>query len=221
MNHRIALFGTSLALTSIGAALATAPELELLAVEPPCDDPPARVDAFAPDVVIFDLAASLPDRSLRRLLERPDLALIGLDLKTEKMLLLSRESANLSTIDDLICAIKKVTAARHPLSKERHTLHSKRPTILHGLLLIVLFVAALAWGHQTPARAAETAVVRAAGGSLVSGTPGPAVVLPIEVVNMQGLGAATVLVDYDPASLKAIACQRNTLFDVGQSRLIL
>ena len=57
--------------------------------------------------------------------------------------------------------------------------------------------------------------MRAASGSLVSGTPGPAVVLPVEVANVQGLGAATVLVGYDPASLKVVACQRNTLFDVG------
>ena len=32
---------------------------------------------------------------------------------------------------------------------------------------------------------------------------------------MQALGAATVLVGYDPARLKPVACQRHTLFDVG------
>ena len=69
------------------------------------------MDAFAPDVVIFDLAAGLPDCSLRCLAERPGLALIGFDLETEKMLLLSGERANLSTTDDLVRAVKKVTAA--------------------------------------------------------------------------------------------------------------
>ena len=57
--------------------------------------------------------------------------------------------------------------------------------------------------------------MRAASGNLVSGAPGPSQVLPVEVANVQGLGAATVLVGYDPNILKVVACQRNVLFDVG------
>jgi hypothetical protein len=114
MNHRVALLGSSLTLASIGAALATSPELELLSAELPCDDPPSRVDALAPNVVIFDLAAGLPDHSLRHLAERPDLALIGLDLESGRMLLLSGERATLSTTDDLVRAVKKLTTARNP-----------------------------------------------------------------------------------------------------------
>ncbi len=94
-------------------------------------------------------------------------------------------------------------------------MHVYRPAIFHVLSFIVLIVTVLAWGGQAPARAAEPAVVRAVGSSLVSGTPGPAVVLPVQVTNVQALGAATLLVGYDPASLKVVACQRNTIFDVG------
>ncbi len=92
---------------------------------------------------------------------------------------------------------------------------AQRPPVLCGILCAALLIVTLAWGHQPPVRAAEPAIVYASGGSLVSGTPGPAAVLPVQAANVQSLGAATVLVGYDPASLKAIACQRNTLFDVG------
>ena len=63
--------------------------------------------------------------------------------------------------------------------------------------------------------AAETPLVHAVAGNLTSGAPGPTVVLPVQVTNVQGLGAAAVLVDYNPASIKAVGCQRNVLFDIG------
>ncbi len=88
------------------------------------------------------------------------------------------------------------------------------------LILLVMLIGALIPG--VPLRAAPpmpdpapdaTALVQAANGTLL--VPGPAVALPIQVTNVQKLGAATVLVTYDPASVKAAACQRNTAFDVG------
>jgi hypothetical protein len=111
MDHRVALLGKTVGLASIGAALADVPELELLPVEIICEDATAWVDAFAPDVVVFDLAAGLPDHILRYLAARPGLALIGFDLGTRKMLLLSGERATLATTDDLVRAVKKLTAA--------------------------------------------------------------------------------------------------------------
>lgn len=92
---------------------------------------------------------------------------------------------------------------------------SRRLLALYGVMLSALCGALLVWGQQSSVRAAETAIVRAAGGSLTSGAPGPAVTLPLEVVNAHGLGAVTVLVGYDPAYLRGVACQRNPIFDVG------
>ena len=85
-----------------------------------------------------------------------------------------------------------------------------RPFVSPGILLLVTLLGGmLAWDLDIPATAAEPALVRAASGNLISGTPGPSVVLPVEVTNVQGLGAATVLVGYDPARLTVVACQRN------------
>ena len=114
MDHRLILLGTSLTIASVGAALAAVPELELIPVEFPRDDAATWVDAFKPNIVLFDLVAGLPDAALRQLATRADLALIGFDLEAGKMLLLSGEQANFLTTDDLVRAVKKLTPIESP-----------------------------------------------------------------------------------------------------------
>jgi hypothetical protein len=84
-----------------------------------------------------------------------------------------------------------------------------------AVLLLLVCVLVVPRG-MTPARAASTAanaVVLAADGTLLA--PGPAVSLPVQVKDVQQLGAATVLVSYDPAQVQATACQRSAGFDIG------
>lgn len=108
--HRVALVGSSLALASIGAALTEVPDLVLFRVLIPSEAAAICIKDFAPDIVIFDLAAGLPECAQPYLAERPGLGLIGFDLETQKMLLLSGEHADLSTTDDLVRAVKKLAA---------------------------------------------------------------------------------------------------------------
>jgi hypothetical protein len=104
-----------------------------------------------------------------------------------------------------------------------------------GALLIVFLAAVLAAGQPAPITAAGAIpvaavpegsfapvtaadvppLVVAASGTVTSGTPGPNAVFPITVTGVQKLGAASVVVGYDPASLKPVACQRGPAFDVG------
>ncbi len=88
--------------------------------------------------------------------------------------------------------------------------HAPRPRHL-----IVVIIAVLALSPPLRAAAAGPPVVRAASGVLTSGAPGPSVSLPVEAADVQGLGAATVLVEYDPAVLAALACQNSPRFDIG------
>ena len=106
MNHRVVLLGTSLSTASIGAALADRPDLALFPVELARDDTLTWVDALRPDVVLFDLAAGLPNFALRHLAACADLSLIGFDLETQKMLLLSGTQAAFLTTEDLVRAVK-------------------------------------------------------------------------------------------------------------------
>ncbi len=64
-----------------------------------------------------------------------------------------------------------------------------------------------------PDAPSAAATVIAAGGKLRSGSaPAP---LPVQVANVQKLGAATIRVRFDPLMLRATGCQRSSLFDVG------
>ena len=87
------------------------------------------------------------------------------------------------------------------------------------MMAVVMLAGALVLGVPLGAapplaRAAPAAaLVQAANGTLF--VPGPAVTLPIQVTNTPQLGAATVLITYDPASVRPAACRRNTAFDVG------
>jgi hypothetical protein len=114
MPH-VVLVGSSLALASIGSALAEVRDLDLLNVPISHDDTAAIwVKDFAPDILIFDLAAGLPECVQPYLAHRPGLGLIGFDLETQKMLLLSGERATFLTTDDLMRAVTKLTAAADP-----------------------------------------------------------------------------------------------------------
>lgn len=83
-----------------------------------------------------------------------------------------------------------------------------------ALRLLTYGVAPAGWPpHRVLAAPADVATVTA-----VSGVIGPArapITLPIQVTSVQRLGAATVEVAFDPALLRATACQRNPVFDVG------
>lgn len=105
MHRRIVLFGHSLALDSIAAALKALPDLELLhAADAPetATAAAARILAFEPTAVIFDQVAGLPDSALLRLLASTPLTLLGFDLETNRMLVLTGEHTQLLTLDDLV-----------------------------------------------------------------------------------------------------------------------
>ena len=106
MNRKIALVGKSLSIDSVAAALEAVPGLELLRVDcSPADCLPS-LQVLAPDAVVFDIVGiDLRDRQVLDLLTHPDLLLVGFDLATQQMLLLSGESARLTTVDDLAQAL--------------------------------------------------------------------------------------------------------------------
>ena len=87
------------------------------------------------------------------------------------------------------------------------------------LIFVVALASTLVLGvpmQAAPAPLAAPAappLVRAATGVLF--VPGPAVTLPIQVTNIPQLGAATVLITYDPAVVRPTACQRNAAFNFG------
>lgn len=122
MDRRIALFGRSVALNSIAAALGAVPELALLQapVTPETTaEAAARVLAFEPAVVIFDLATGLPDNTVLRPLAHKHVTLLGVDLAGPHMLVLSGEQTQLLTLDDLV-RVLALTPEEDPCSYPDH-----------------------------------------------------------------------------------------------------
>jgi hypothetical protein len=100
--------------------------------------------------------------------------------------------------------------------------------VLALLLLAVVMISVTMAGAQEPTspiantgdfavQTSSGAVVRAGSGMVVP--PGGTVMLPVEAMGVQDLGAATVMVGYDPTRLQAVECQRNPEFDLGMYNL--
>ena len=76
-HRRILLYGDSLILGSVGAALGKHPRFEVLPLSPPLPGP-AELEAMAPDAVLFDAETGRPDAAFSLLETRPDLILLGI-----------------------------------------------------------------------------------------------------------------------------------------------
>ncbi len=102
--RRVVLYGSDLVLSTVGANLRGREEFEIVQMNPLLPNALQRLDAARPDVVLFDLACSQPDVSVLR--KHPGLLLIGIDLTSNKMLVMSGGESCLLTSDDLVSVIE-------------------------------------------------------------------------------------------------------------------
>ena len=100
--RRIVLYGSDLVVSTIGENLRGRAGFQILQVDPLLPDALQRLVAARPDVVLFDLAGTQPDFTIAVLRKHPGLLLIGVDLNTEKMLVMSGQESRLLTTDDLV-----------------------------------------------------------------------------------------------------------------------
>jgi hypothetical protein len=104
-TRTVALYGGNLVMSTIGASLQQRPEFQVQRIEGLVSEILAKLDAAPPDVILFDLAAVMPDFAIPLLHTHPTIMLIGIDLVTNKMLVLSCEESRLLTADDLVKVI--------------------------------------------------------------------------------------------------------------------
>lgn len=103
----VVLFGNSLVMSSIGASLRDRGDLQLVTLDARAPDAAQRLQALGPDVVLFDLATAEPDFAVTLLKQHTRLLLIGVDLTTAKMLVLSGHESSMLTTEDLMNVIQK------------------------------------------------------------------------------------------------------------------
>ncbi len=99
---RVAVYGTNLVMSALCAGLQKRPGFEVQGFNGLSDADLDEPDATLPDVILFDLAAGQPDFAIPLLRRSPTTLLIGVDLVSHKMLVLSGEQSRLSTMDDLM-----------------------------------------------------------------------------------------------------------------------
>lgn len=103
--HTVALCTNSVVVASIGASLEGRAGVNVVRIDPRLPDANRRLGDLCPDVAIIDLSAgqSDPISLLRRF---PEVLLIGVDLDSNELLLLSGAPARPLTIENLMQVIE-------------------------------------------------------------------------------------------------------------------
>ena len=112
-QHVVVLYGNSLFMAGVEASLRGQPGLDVVRIDATFPNPVQRLDALRPDVIIFDLTTSnspfsnldFPSSILQ---EHPGLSLIGLDLNSNQVLVLSGQQHTVLAADDLAQVIQKL-----------------------------------------------------------------------------------------------------------------
>ena len=108
MKKRIvALYGTNLIMSTIGASLQQKPEFLVVRIEGSLEDYLKKMGEARPEAILFDLAKAQAHFAIWLMHHYPEIMLVGVDLMSSKMVVLSVDASRLLTIEDLIQAIEK------------------------------------------------------------------------------------------------------------------
>jgi len=112
----VVLYGSDLVVSTVGENLRGREGFQIFQIDPLLPDALQRLDGARPDVVLFDLAGAQPDFTITALRKNPGLLLIGVDLGSDKMLVMSGEESRLLTTEDLIQMMEGMRREypRHP-----------------------------------------------------------------------------------------------------------
>lgn len=100
--RRVIVCGNHLVMSTICATLQEKPGFHVQQIEAFQPDIINKLDVAPPDVILFDLSADQPHFVIPLLRKHPTIMLIGVDLMSSEMLLLSGAQSRLLTADDLM-----------------------------------------------------------------------------------------------------------------------
>ncbi len=101
----VAVYGNNVVMSSLYASLQKRSDLEVRRFDKGLSDEGIGAREALPDVILFDLAAGQPDFAIPAMQKHPEILLIGVDLTSHRMLVLSGEQSHLATADDLMQVI--------------------------------------------------------------------------------------------------------------------
>jgi hypothetical protein len=105
--QKVLLYGSSLFIECLQASLEPVEELELERVEARLDLLRKRLDEYLPTVLILELGAAPGDFGLVLLKEFPHLTLIGVDLESDNLMVLSIQQEAPLAVADLVRVIRQ------------------------------------------------------------------------------------------------------------------
>jgi hypothetical protein len=106
-SRTVALFESHLGMATIGARLRQKRGIRVRTIKGLPNDIDEKIRTSPPDAIIFDLAAAAPSFAVPLLRRFPGVVLIGVDLTTNRMLVMSGKQARLLTDDDLVRVIEQ------------------------------------------------------------------------------------------------------------------
>ncbi len=101
----VMLYGSNLVMSTIAASLREKCDFQVCQIQELLPDRIEKLYASPPDVILFDLGAGQPPFAIPLLNNHPTLMLIGIDLTSNKMLVLSGQQSKLLTTEDLVKVI--------------------------------------------------------------------------------------------------------------------
>ncbi len=106
-TRKVVLCGSNLVMSTIGASLKEKPEFQVEEIKGFFPDLLKKLESAPPDVILFDLAEGEPHFAVSLLRNHPTVTLIGIDLASNKMLVLSGKQSRLLTAADLVQVMKR------------------------------------------------------------------------------------------------------------------
>jgi hypothetical protein len=107
----ITLYGKSLLLSGIGASLGARRDFQIVAIDSLLPDAAERLRAAGSNIVVFDLASSTLESAIALWHGQPNILLIGVDLTTNRALVVHGQSPQLLASGDLMRLIEMHTLA--------------------------------------------------------------------------------------------------------------
>ena len=104
---RLVLYGNSVFLAGLRAALSRDSTLEMIMIESGHPGAAASIQALSPRAVIFDRSGAQPDIALGFLCDRSNLLLIGVDTGSDEIAILTLHNERVSSVTELVNVIKQ------------------------------------------------------------------------------------------------------------------
>jgi len=105
-QQTVALYGNSLFIAGVEASLRDRPGLDVVRIDATLPDAGQQLNALCPDVVILDLAVPHSEFAIPLLKKHPGLPMIGLDVTSNTVILLSSQRYTALTANDLTQVIQ-------------------------------------------------------------------------------------------------------------------